>query len=368
MTQQPETNHIRWTVFGISTGLVERRLAPVLVRTPDLLRVPLDGHPLDTLADDPAWDLLFVGYESPGTGTLESLVRRVAQGRPLQCIVAFAPVLSPARHVELLLAGAVDALDPDQPRERVEQVIDRALALLGARRRELERQKKRLVNQLAVSVNHEINNPLTGIMGTAELMMLKSPELDERTTRDLRTIISQCRRIQDVTGRLKTLNQLRTIPYGDHDTMIDLIGADKQPMFINSPTPPDQFLPVPSLLIIDDNPLMIDLIERLFEQRFQVTAAGCASEALERIERKGYDIVLIDLILPEMNGLELYRAIRRLRPDQKAIMTTAYHDDPRVEQAIVEGALGCVNKPFQLEQLEQAIAEALRERTARHND
>jgi DNA-binding NarL/FixJ family response regulator len=78
------------------------------------------------------------------------------------------------------------------------------------------------------------------------------------------------------------------------------------------------------------------------------------------LEQTPVDLVLIDLILPEMNGLELYRAIRRLRPEQKALLTTAYHGDARVEQALLEGALGCVYKPFQVEELEKALEDALK--------
>jgi CheY-like chemotaxis protein len=223
----------------------------------------------------------------------------------------------------------------------------------------MEQEKLRVINQLAISVNHEINNPLTGLMGTAELMMMDGKPADDKTRRDLQTIIKQCRRIQEVTARLKNINHLKTVPYGSHDEMLDLIGEiPTQPMEHVTPSH-EQFLPTPSILVVDDNPLIIDLIARLFEQRFRIDSVSCASDALSKLDRASYDLILIDLILPEMNGLELFRAIRRIKPRQKVLLTTAYQGDARAEQAVAEGALGCVYKPFQLEELESTFNEVL---------
>jgi CheY-like chemotaxis protein len=248
--------------------------------------------------------------------------------------------------------------------------LSRAVALLGARASVIEQDKLVLLNQITVSVNHEINNPLTGLMGTAELLMLENKNADDKTVRDLKLIIEQCRRIQAVTNRLKTINHFRTVPYGSHDQMLDLLGgvADEPASPpLDAPRPGaesqshgDQFLPVPRLLVVDDNPLIIDLIARLFEQTFRVEGAITVEEALAKVKRERYDLALIDLILPGMDGLELFRAIRKIVPGQKALLTTAYQGDARVEQAIVEGALGCVFKPFQIEDLEQILTDALR--------
>ncbi len=362
MANPADTTLIRWSALGVSRPLVERRFIPACERA----GVPCQYVELPDRLDEPGrieveWDLLFVGYEIPGPGTLEAALRRLARTWPLQVLLAVAPAEGPEREVELLRAGALEVITPDSAPERIEQAMERAVAAIQSRRNQIEVIKRRLVNQLAISVNHEINNPLTGLMGTAELLLMESRGLDEHSRRDLQTILTQGRRIQEVTVRLKTIQALRTIPYGSHDVMLDLVGEMPPAQPSRAETPPEQFLPVPSVLVVDDNPLIIDLIERLFEGRFRIAAAACASDALTRLEERPYDLVLIDLILPEMNGLELYRAIRNMRPDQKAILTTAYQGDARVEQAIAEGALGCVYKPFQLEELERALGEALRE-------
>lgn len=355
---------IHWTSFGIAQGMVDQRLDPICTECgPHMARVDSPSDPSHP-GEDNAWDLLFVGYETRGQGTLESLVRRICQAHALESVIAVAPSGSPTREIELMRVGAAAVIDIDSDRERIAQAIQNAVAQVQARRGQCDREKMRIVSQLAISVNHEINNPLTGLMGTAELLLMDAGKLDDKHKRDLKTIITQCKRIQEVTARLKTLNQLRTVPYGSHDTMIDLVGEIPVASPMPPETPEDQFLPIPAILVIDDNPLMIDLIERLFEGKFKIDAAGCASDALTRVRERVYDLVLIDLILPEMNGLELYRAIRRIRPHQKAMLATAYRGDARVEQALAEGALGCIYKPFQIEELEKVLTETIKVKTA----
>lgn len=353
---------VHWTSFGIAAGIVDKRIGPACAACgPHLVRVEAPADP--ALEGEDGWDLLFVGFETRGQGTLEALVRGICQAHALECVIAVSPSSSPTRKVELMQAGAMAAIVIDSDPEKIEQAIQTAVAVLQARRAQVDREKMRIINQLAVSVNHEINNPLTGLMGTAELLLMDSARLDEKSRRDLKTIVAQGRRIQEVTNRLKTLNQLRTVPYGSHDTMLDLIGEIPLASPLQRETPDEQFLPTPNILVVDDNPLMIDLIERLFENRFKIDAAGCGSDALARVKERAYDLVLIDLILPEMNGLEVFREIRKIRPKQKAMLATAYRGDARVEQAIAEGAIGCIYKPFKIEELEKVLAETIKMRT-----
>lgn len=355
---------LQWTCFGINEVWIYRHLKPFEDRYTHqlaLVDAPLAFN--DLTNPDFAWDILVLGFVMPENipcMTLEAMVRKVCRDRPLSCVIALMPGPSLVRELDLMRAGASAVIHPDADDDTIERALDGAIGTLQARRKQLEQEKLRVVNQLAISVNHEINNPLTGLMGTAELMMLDGKMTDEKALRDLKTIVKQCRRIQEVTTRLKNINHLKTVPYGSHDEMLDLIGEiPTQPMGHLEPAH-EQFLPTPSILVVDDNPLIIDLISRLFEQRFAIDSVSCASDALSKLESETYDLILIDLILPEMNGLELFRAIRRNKPSQKVLLTTAYQGDARAEQAVAEGALGCVYKPFQLEELESVFSEVLK--------
>ena len=360
----PAPQSVVWVSFGLSESWVSGHLVPVSQQFNHMGRgdTPTSMRALEQGEGD--WDILFLGDSRggrmPELSPLAVLISRIARVRPLGCIVAVAGAATPDEQITLLRAGAAEVMSSDADADQMFRIMDRLVDLLRGRRQYWEQEMLRLVGQLAISVNHEINNPLTGLMGTAELILMESGKDNEKLRRDLNTIIKQCHRIQEVTARLKHLNRLRTVPYGSHDMMIDLIG-DLQPAQVTQPThPPAQLLPSPRILVVDDNPLIIDLIARLFDTRFAIDAAGGACEAMTKIERNHYDLVLIDLILPEMNGLELFRAMRRLKPQQRALLTTAYEGDARVEQAIVEGALGCIYKPFQLEDLETALLDALK--------
>jgi DNA-binding NarL/FixJ family response regulator len=354
-----------WACYGLSQGWVDHRLAPLCERHHRHLTPGEFPESLQALEQGEGdWDILFLGqpsFEKSATNSLEFMARRLSRVRPLECLVAVGPAASLENQMALLRAGATDYISMDAESEQIERALTRVIAIGQARRAQSDQDKLQVVSQLAVSVNHEINNPLTGLMGTAELMLLEETGLTEKTRQDLRTILQQCHRIQEVTARLKTLNHLRTIPYGAHDRMLDLIGEIQPvPAAPAASEPRDLFMSTPRLLVVDDNPLIIDLVVRLFEERFMIDAASCASEALDKMGRADYDLVLIDLILPEMNGLELFRAIRRRRPRQKVLLTTAFEGDARVEQAIAEGAAGCIYKPFQLEDLESILADVLK--------
>lgn len=375
ITRQPapdrsdgERRPLVWACFGLDEGWVETRLGPVLQRYGALLT--RSAAPPETLAaleiGAGDWDILFLGQHPQqmlGAPPLEQILNCLNLDRPFDCVLGVLEDLTPEAHLSLMQAGAFDALDVQADIDQLISTIARLVEVASARQQRLDQTRMELLNKLAISVNHEINNPLTGLMGATELLLLEQRGLDEKGRHDLQTILAQCHRIQEVTARLKTLRHLRTIPYGSHDQMIDLTMASEQPHVpVARPEPasaPDGKA-LPTILVVDDNPLIIDLIARLFEDRFVIEAAGDASEALRKVVRKSYDLVLIDLILPEMNGLDLYRAIRRQRPRQKAMLTTAYEGDPRVEQAIAEGAKGCIYKPFQLEDLESALRDAVR--------
>jgi two-component system, chemotaxis family, chemotaxis protein CheY len=359
--------NVIWTSFGLNEDWVGAHLLPIGERYRAQLSRGEEPESLQALErGEGDWDILFLGWDSPLTpdaGTPESIVRRIGLCRPLDCVVAVDPTATPNRLVGLLRAGAVDVLGMNSTLDQIERVFERVIEIIQARITRMEQDHLRLIGQLAISVNHEINNPLTGLMGTAELLLMDEKGLNEKVRRDLKTILTQCRRIQEVTARLKNLKQLRTVPYGLHDQMLDLVG-EIQPALAPTHAPPsEQFLPAPRILVVDDNPLIIDLVARLFEQRFAIDAAGNASDALAKAGMAHYDLILVDLILPEMNGLELFRALRRLHSRQKVLLTTAYEGDARVEQAIVEGALGCIYKPFKLEDLELALTDALKPKT-----
>jgi len=102
--------------------------------------------------------------------------------------------------------------------EELEQVLRQ---LKAAQERLLEAERHQTALGLAASLAHEVNNPLSGILGFCELLRESLPEGgDER--KDVETIISQARRIANVVRRITQLKEVRFVPYVGEETMVDL--------------------------------------------------------------------------------------------------------------------------------------------------
>jgi len=86
----------------------------------------------------------------------------------------------------------------------------------------IDRERLAAILETAVTVNHEINNPLTAILGNVQLILLKRKDLDEELRTKLGVIEESASRIKDVTQRLLRLTSVRSVNYTDGTSMIDL--------------------------------------------------------------------------------------------------------------------------------------------------
>ncbi len=117
----------------------------------------------------------------------------------------------------------------------------------------------------------------------------------------------------------------------------------------------------PSILIVDDEPDMLQLLSRSLvpDLKCIVETAPSGEAALQTLARKRFDLVLADIKMPGMDGLELLQLIRRDYPLQTVVMMTAYgHIDMAVE-SMRGGAYDFITKPFELDALVLRIEKAL---------
>jgi len=120
------------------------------------------------------------------------------------------------------------------------------------------------------------------------------------------------------------------------------------------------------VLIVDDNTAILDTLEKHFAQYGCKTfLAGTAEEALDVLESNEIDIVLADIVLPGMDGLELTDTIRK-EFEADTIVMTGYTDDFSYETAVTRGASDFVFKPIRLGELQLRIGRVLNERTLKH--
>lgn len=115
-----------------------------------------------------------------------------------------------------------------------------------------------------------------------------------------------------------------------------------------------------SILIVDDEvDACQNLADILSDLGYSVAVAHDARSALLEIERRRFDVALLDLMMPGLDGASLYQELKRKRPETIAVLTTAYPTHPRAEAGLRSGIWRIVPKPLDLEGLLGAVAEAL---------
>ncbi len=120
---------------------------------------------------------------------------------------------------------------------------------------------------------------------------------------------------------------------------------------------------VPSLLIVDDELHVRQSLSRWFiEDGYEVEAAASGKEALALLGRRPFDLVITDIKMPGMDGLELQRRIHEVNPEVGIILITAYASVATAVQALKEGAQDYLVKPFDPEELSQVVERACERR------
>jgi DNA-binding NtrC family response regulator len=115
-----------------------------------------------------------------------------------------------------------------------------------------------------------------------------------------------------------------------------------------------------SVLVIDDEAGMRDLISRAFSDAgYKTSAAPDGIVGVGAVKQEEFDVVLLDMSLPKMNGLEALNRIKEIRPSLPVIMITAYGSTKTAVEALRLGAYDYITKPFELDELQVLVERAL---------
>jgi len=110
------------------------------------------------------------------------------------------------------------------------------------------------------------------------------------------------------------------------------------------------------LLVVDDELDVCDFVKSFFEERgFKVYTALGGREALRMLKKESPDMVLLDIRMKDMDGIETLRRIREVDKNVKVIMVTAVADQDKMDAADELGASGYITKPLVLEELESIV-------------
>lgn len=113
-----------------------------------------------------------------------------------------------------------------------------------------------------------------------------------------------------------------------------------------------------SVLIVDDEPGMLETMSDILGSTgYRAAVVDEAKKAVELIEKVYFNVVLLDIVMPEMNGVDAYYKIKEISPDTKVIMMTGYGaEHPLVKKAIVSGVDELLHKPFDVDELMASLS------------
>ena len=115
----------------------------------------------------------------------------------------------------------------------------------------------------------------------------------------------------------------------------------------------------PRVLFVEDESGLRQAYQRYFAKRFEVAMAETGAEARRQFDAFAPDVVVLDLKLPDADGMDVLRGLRQRRTDLKAIVTTSYASQQPVFEMLAIPLSGYLVKPFSLGDLEAQIVAAL---------
>lgn len=115
------------------------------------------------------------------------------------------------------------------------------------------------------------------------------------------------------------------------------------------------------ILVVDDEPFILSSVARALSNSGEVKTVASAAEALEEIKSSHYSLCFLDILLPDMNGLDVLDRIIEISPDTKVALMTASHLDENQKKTVLEKAFHFISKPFSLMQIKEIARQALEE-------
>lgn len=115
------------------------------------------------------------------------------------------------------------------------------------------------------------------------------------------------------------------------------------------------------ILIVDDESIVLSLVrDALEDEDYDVETAARGADALKVIESKEIDLIVTDIRIPDINGIDLVKRARTVQPDIGAIFMTGYANLNSAKDAIKQGALDYILKPFELDEIRRAVKSAVK--------
>ncbi|MBI2027830.1 MAG: sigma-54-dependent Fis family transcriptional regulator [Deltaproteobacteria bacterium] len=123
------------------------------------------------------------------------------------------------------------------------------------------------------------------------------------------------------------------------------------------------------ILIVDDEQSILEFLEiMLRREKYDVAQASNAKKALKLLEKESFDMVISDIQMPEISGMELLSKVKNMNPDIIVMMITAYGSTESAVEAMKLGAYDYITKPFKIDELKIILKKAFMERSLKREN
>jgi DNA-binding NtrC family response regulator len=124
------------------------------------------------------------------------------------------------------------------------------------------------------------------------------------------------------------------------------------------------------ILAVDDEPDMLVLLERIIKEKtsYEVVTTNTALEVPNLLEKTKFDVVITDLSMPKLDGLDILRLVKERDRGELVILITAFGDFETSEQAKELGVFDYIHKPFRKEQILTTLDRAMKAKTDRYSN
>ena len=226
--------------------------------------------------------------------------------------------------------------------------------------------------EIAIGLSHEINNSLEVLVNQTEMLRkyvgrVASDEDFIVESDRLESVASQVKKIQDITGRISQMAE-----EGEYGTKEYLNGKRMTDLHVAHQVKPcerlssEERFPLSGLkvLIVDDDANICQSLKDLLEaERCCIETAASGVCAMERLGRQSFDLILSDVVMPDMDGYELYQTVKQSTPKLPVVLMTAfnYDRDHVIKRSCLEGLQGVIfKKPVNPVMLKKVVLQQCR--------
>ena len=117
-----------------------------------------------------------------------------------------------------------------------------------------------------------------------------------------------------------------------------------------------------TILVVDDDIDILDSTSQILNKLgYQALSASCGTVALDILKenREVVDMVILDMLMPEMSGSDLYPRLKNINPDLRVLVSTGYNRNEQIQQLLDGGRNGFIQKPYNLSQLIEKVRKTL---------